>query len=156
MLKFFAKLWRWMRRWLVREPPPSPPSPPAFRSDLEYENLLLALLQEVEQGISWGQIQGFLMANQLDRMRLAQWLQGYGDRWLAQQELTQELARRLILVMLGQVTTGELGTVARTLGKRLLVSPPSEVNLGNSLAASSANSRAIAQSDDSEGRGGFR
>jgi hypothetical protein len=58
--------------------------------------------------------------------------------------------------MLGQVTTGELGTVARTLGKRLLVSPPSEVNLGNSLAASSANSRAIAQSDDSEGRGGFR
>ena len=134
MLKFLAKLSRSIKGGFVREPPPSPLPHPDFRSDLEYEKLFKELLKKVEQGESWGQLQGFLIANQLDEKRLAQWLQGYGDRWLAQPMQNQELARRL--VKLGQVATGELGTVARTLGERLLVS-----SYGDSSSMSSPSTR---------------
>jgi tetratricopeptide (TPR) repeat protein len=120
MLEFLAKLSRSIRDRFVGEPPPVQLPSPDSRSDLEYENLLWALLEEVEQGESWGQLQGFLIANRLDARRLAQWLQSYGDRLLEQPESNQELARRL--VKLGQVANGDLGTVARTLGERLLVS----------------------------------
>ncbi|HEY9605910.1 MAG TPA: tetratricopeptide repeat protein, partial [Allocoleopsis sp.] len=116
MLKVLAKLSRFIKDGLVHEPRLPHPE---FRSDLEYENLLRALLEEVEQGKSWGQLQGFLIANHLDEKQLAQWLQDYSNRWLAQPESNQELTLRLVL--LGQVATGELGTVAKTLGERLLV-----------------------------------
>ncbi|MEQ9668032.1 hypothetical protein [Coleofasciculus sp. G2-EDA-02] len=43
MFKLLAKLWRWLKRWFVRQPPPPPP-PPTKPSDLDYENVVFALL----------------------------------------------------------------------------------------------------------------
>jgi len=126
MLKLLTKLWRWLKSWFVRPSPPEPAPPPPELSDLEWENILAQLLEEVVQGKSWGQLQGFLLAKKVDKERLASWLQRFGERWLAQPESHQELAQRL--VRLGAVATGELSEVARRLGEGLLVSPSSGSN----------------------------
>ncbi|MGK7877330.1 MAG: tetratricopeptide repeat protein [Xenococcaceae cyanobacterium] len=120
MLKCLTRLWHRIKSPFVREPlPPPPPLRPDF-SDLEYENLFMGLLEKVDQGNSWGRLQGFLIANKVDKGRLAQWLRRFGEGWLAQPEVHQELAQRLML--LGQVATGELGEVASRLGERLSIS----------------------------------
>ena len=49
--------------------------------------------------------------------RLAKWLRSFGEGWLEQPEIHQELARRLGL--LGRVATGELAEVAKSLSERL-------------------------------------
>ncbi|NER28566.1 MAG: tetratricopeptide repeat protein, partial [Symploca sp. SIO1C4] len=126
MLQFFSKPCRWIKGKFLSKPLPPPPPPPPEFSDLEYENLLLELLEEVAQGISWGKIEGFLIAKNINKKRLARWLQEFGKRWLAQPELHQELAQRLLL--LAEIATGELETVARVLAEGLLMSQPSEVN----------------------------
>jgi tetratricopeptide (TPR) repeat protein len=87
---------------------------------LDYENVVLALLAEVALGKTWGQLQAFLISRNVNKERLAEWLQEFGQRWLTQPESHRELARRLVL--LGERATGELGIVAKTLGERLLVS----------------------------------
>ncbi|NEO99600.1 MAG: CHAT domain-containing protein [Symploca sp. SIO2E9] len=125
MLQFFSKPCRWIKGKFLSKPLPPPPSPPQEISDLEYENLLLELLEEVAQGSSWGQVEGFLIAKNINKKRLALWLQEFGKRWLAQPELHQELAQRLLL--LSEIATGELETVARVLAEGLLMSQPSEV-----------------------------
>ncbi len=127
MLNFFARLWRWVKSWFVRDSPSPPPSPPPELSDLDYENTLSALLEEVARGGSWGQLQGVLLARNVDKERLARWLRRFGERWLAQPESHRELARRLVL--LGERATGELGAVARRLGERLLVSSDRDSSL---------------------------
>ncbi len=123
MQNCFAKLWRWMKRGFVRTPKLTPSPPPHEISDLEYENHLMALLEQVAEGRTWGMLQGFLASRNVDKNRLTQWLQGFGERWLTQAGLEeQELARRLRL--LGEVATGELAEVAKRLSERLSASPP--------------------------------
>ena len=118
MFRFLIKLWQSIKSWFRRNTSSSPPpSPKPELSDLEYENLLLELLEQVLQGSSWGQLQGFLMANKLEPDKLARWLNNFGKSWLLQPESHGELADRLLL--LSRLATGELGEVARELGENL-------------------------------------
>ena len=101
MFRFLTKLWHWIKSWLRGDTSPSPPpSPQPELSDLEYENLLLELLSQVARGSSWGQLQGFLMAQKVEPDKLARWLKGFGKRWLLQPESHGELAHRLLLLTL--------------------------------------------------------
>ncbi|NEQ69757.1 MAG: CHAT domain-containing protein [Symploca sp. SIO2D2] len=149
MLKLFTKLWRWLKSLFVRPSPPKPATPPPELSDLEWENILGKLLEEVVQGKSWGQLQGFLVGKKVDKERLASWLQRFGERWLDQPELHQELAQRL--VRLGAVATGELGVVARRLGGDLLVS----LQLESSVTAGSSNGEQESEPVVSSASGGL-
>ncbi len=117
MLRLLRKLWNWLKGLLVRTPQPTVTPLTSEPDDIEYENILMALLEKVAEGKSWGELQGFLISRKVNPDKLAQWLQQFGQRWLEKPELHQELARRLI--MLGGVATGRLGEVARGLGKDL-------------------------------------
>ncbi|NEP58391.1 MAG: tetratricopeptide repeat protein [Symploca sp. SIO2G7] len=152
MLKLLTKLWRWLKSWFVRPSTAEPVAPHRELSDLEWENILGKLLEEVVQGKSWGQLQGFLLAKKVDKERLASWLQRFGERWLAQPESHQELAQRL--VRLGAVATGELGVVARRLGEGLLVSLPSESSVVAGSCDGEQGSESVIQSDNSVESGG--
>ena len=120
MFRFLAQILQWIKGWFRQNPPAvssAPPIPEPELSDLEYENLLLELLEQVARGRSWGQIQGFLMARKLEPEKLARWLRGFGQRWLLQPESHGELAHRLLL--LSRIATGELREVARELAEGL-------------------------------------
>jgi len=81
----------------------------------------MAVLEEAEQGKSWGNLQGVLMLRHLSAVQLAQWLKAHSSRWVVEQpEQHQELARRLL--MLGRVASGELATIASAIGTQLQVS----------------------------------
>lgn len=85
MLQFLSHPCRWIKSKFVRNPSPlNLPQKPAEIIDLEYENLFMELLEEAAQGSSWGEIQGFLIANNLDKQRLTDWLRRFGERWLEQ------------------------------------------------------------------------
>lgn len=124
MLRFLIRLWCWFKSWFVRNRPVAPPAavPPARSplSDLEYENGLIALLEEAEQGKSWGNLQGFLISRNLSPVQLAQWLKVQGSCWMEQAEQHPDLARRLLI--LGRVASGELATVVHAIGTQLQVS----------------------------------
>lgn len=143
MFKLLAKLWRWLKRWFIRQPPP--PSPPTQPSDLDYENVVLALLSEVAQGKTWGQLQAFLMSRNVNQQRLAAWLQDFGQRWLEKPEVHQELARRLVL--LGEGATGELARVARELAEGLLVVPEPDNSVITESAISGGNEQGASLSE---------
>jgi CHAT domain-containing protein/Tfp pilus assembly protein PilF len=144
MFKLLAKLWRWLKRWFMRQPPPPPP-PPTQPSDLDYENVVFALLAEVAQGKTWGQLQAFLINRNVNQQRLAAWLQEFGQRWLAQPEVHQELARRLR--RLGEVATGELARVARELAEGLLVVPEPDGSVITESAISGGNEQGTSLSE---------
>jgi len=80
----------------------------------------MAVLEEAEQGKSWGNLQAVLMLRHLSAVQLAQWLKAHSSRWVEQPEQHQELARRLL--MLGRVASGELATIASAIGTQLQVS----------------------------------
>lgn len=117
MPKFFTKLWRWIKSWFAPKPSPVSLSAQPELSDLEYENVLIELLEKVVQGNNWIQLQEFLSARKIKKAELARWLNSFGQRWLSQPEQNQELAQSLIL--LGQVATGELAQVAKSLGENI-------------------------------------
>ncbi len=120
MLRFLSNPCRYIKSRFVRNPSSPSPSPlpkPNQLSNLEYENLFLELLDKVEKGSSWGELQGFLIVKKLDKQHLAKWLRRFGEGWLEQPETHQELARRLGL--LGRVATGELAEVAKSLSENL-------------------------------------
>jgi len=144
MFKLLAKLWRWLKRWFMRQPPPPPP-PPTQPSDLDYENVVFALLAEVAQGKTWGQLQAFLINRNVNQQRLAAWLQEFGQRWLAQPEMHQELARRLR--RLAEVATGELARVARELAEGLLVVPEPDNSVITESAISGENEQGASLSE---------
>ncbi len=120
MLQFLSNPCQYIKSRFVRNPSSPSPSPspkPAEFSNLEYENLFMELLDKVEKGNSWGELQDFLIVKKLDKQRLASWLRSFGEGWLEQPETHQELARRLGL--LGRVATGELAEVAKSLSEKL-------------------------------------
>jgi len=136
MLKFLARLWHWFKGWFVRNRPAATvPSLRRTLTDLEYENALMALLEEAEQGKSWGNLRGVLVLHRLTPDLLAQWLKEHSSRWIEQPEQYQEFARRLLI--LAQVASGELATVAYAIGTQIRTdaaplsspgSPPAEKN----------------------------
>ncbi|NJN85616.1 MAG: hypothetical protein HC881_03990, partial [Leptolyngbyaceae cyanobacterium SL_7_1] len=78
MFRFLTRLWHWFKQWFnrLRPTPPAPVLSPT-RSDLDYENCLMALLEEAEQGRSWGHLQGLLICHHLSASQLTQWLKSY-------------------------------------------------------------------------------
>lgn len=123
MLHFLTKVWRWLRRCFSpssSSSPLAPNVPPTQLSDSEYDHHLLALLEAVNQGATWPELQAWLMVHNLKKNQLAQWLEHYSQQWLQQPQQHQELGRRLSL--LGRVATGELGRVACAIGAQLSAS----------------------------------
>jgi len=134
MVKFLARLWHWFKGWFVRNRPAATvPSLRRTLTDLEYENALMALLEEAEQGKSWGNLRGVLVLHRLTPDLLAQWLREHNSRWIEQPEQYQEFARRLL--MLAQVASGELATVAYAIGTQIQVNttPRSSPNRPSSV-----------------------
>ena len=106
---------------------PTPVPPPRLtRTDTEYEAILMQLLEEVNQGISSGNVAGFLMVKGVKETELAAWLRLFGERLLAVDNPSvashQELARRLVL--LSEVRGGDLGGVAGDIGRGILAKFP--------------------------------
>ncbi|HAC65255.1 MAG TPA: hypothetical protein DCF68_17445 [Cyanothece sp. UBA12306] len=93
-------------------PPPEKVEP----SNLEYENVLMILLEESVNGAIWGSLQGTLISHNIKMNQLAGWLENKGKEWQKQPDNYQELGERLRV--LGRVATGRLGDVARRLGNQ--------------------------------------
>jgi len=127
IIRFFKQL---LQRLLNRQPPPPPPSNPVrpTRSDTEYEELFLQLLEVVHQGASRGEVKGWLMGNKLKPGEFVVWLEGFGQRIADNPTPQEELARRMVL--LGNLEIGELGIVAGRIGREILeeISPKSDDN----------------------------
>jgi len=118
MLRWLAKLWRWFKGLFVRNRPAAMvPSLRLTLSNLEYENALIALLEEAKQGKSWGDLQALLVLHHLTPELLAQWLKEHNSGWIEQPEQYQEFARRLLI--LAKVASGELATVAHAIGTQI-------------------------------------
>ena len=137
MFRFLIRVWQWIKSWFGRKKPqvvavPQPTAPKPELSDLEYENLLAELLEEVVRGSSWGQIQGFLFANNLEPEKFASWLSRFGQQCLLQPESHHELGRKLLL--LSKIAKGELREVTRELGKSLSSVETEEKAVKNSEA----------------------
>ncbi|NET87368.1 MAG: CHAT domain-containing protein [Kamptonema sp. SIO1D9] len=138
------KIWRWLKNLIQRLLSPTPPPPPTPRpqpprkTDTEYENILMELLDGVDAGWSRGKIKGFLIGKNTTDKKLARWLRDFGQRWESTEQ-HQELGRRLR--KLGKEIEGELGQVATAIATRLQpVSPPPDVNpLAVNTAETSTN-----------------
>jgi len=117
MFGFLKRLWQWLKRWFGRRDEPTPPPVPPAPDNTEYENVLMAVLEGVDGGYTWGNLQGLLMSRRVEPDGLAAWLASFGERWLEHPQSYQERAGQLI--RLGQVAPGELGRVAGELGERL-------------------------------------
>ncbi|NEU71480.1 tetratricopeptide repeat protein [Hassallia byssoidea VB512170] len=122
------RLWRWLKKSLVRLFNSKSPSPPLGKhtpveprkqpTDAEYESLFLELLAGVNDGWSRRRVRGFLDANKIAQAGLVEWLRGFGERLLVSNALNAELAARM--VQLGELDVGDVGEVARDIGMRLL------------------------------------
>jgi CHAT domain-containing protein/tetratricopeptide (TPR) repeat protein len=113
----FGKIWRWLKK-LWQQLFTKPPQNPQLRSDAEQESLFLQLLDMVAKGESRENIKRFLIGNRIDEAELVAWLRRFGSNLLESPETHRELARRM--VQLGEVLGGELGKVAREIGRELL------------------------------------
>ena len=109
MVKLLARLWRWLKNKFFPSPPPLPKPTVTKPSNLEYENALLALLEEAAKGKTWGNLQGVLITRGIDSEELARWLEKFGQRWLESPDRYEELA--LKLEVLANVAQGDLGNV---------------------------------------------
>lgn len=89
-------------------------------TDAEHEKLFIQLLEEVKQGWQQADITQFFMALEprAHRSQWLTWLQSFGDRLLASGTSNLELAVRM--VKFGEVSGGELGTIAERIGFQLL------------------------------------
>ena len=150
MFRFLVRLCRWIKSWFKRNespavPAPKPTSPKPELSDLEYENLLLELLEEVVQGSNWGEIQGFLFGNNLEPEKLASWLRQFGRRWSLQPESHQELGHRLLL--LSKLAKGELREVTRELGQSIYIVKTEAQDVENAETINNPSSLTPSQSD---------
>jgi tetratricopeptide (TPR) repeat protein len=130
----FKRFWLWLKRWFRRlfktfsqsslrmvrkeNAPSNPVESPKRLTDAEYESLFIKLLEGVHQGWSQGLMQGFLISQNISEAELVKWLHGFGERVLASSAVNDELA--LLLVRLGEVASGELEQVARSIGRQLL------------------------------------
>ena len=80
------RLWRWLKRSLVRlfnSKSPSvrkhtPVEPRKQRTYAEYESLFLELLAGVNDGWSRRRVRGFFDANKIAQAGLVDWLRGFG------------------------------------------------------------------------------
>ncbi|MBZ8182103.1 CHAT domain-containing protein [Oscillatoria salina] len=133
------KIWRWLKNLIQRllsptpPPPPTPPPQPPRKTDTEYENILMELLDGVDAGWSRGKIKGFLIGKNTTDKKLAAWLRDFGQRWESTEQ-HRELGRRLR--KLGREIEGELGQVATAIATRLQpVSPPPDVTFSEATDA---------------------
>ena len=113
MVKLLARLWRWFKNKFFPSPPPVPKPTVTKPSNLEYENALMALLEEAAKGKTWGNLQAVLITRGIDSQELARWLEEFGKRWLESPDRYEELA--LKLEVLANVAQGDLGDVVRSL-----------------------------------------
>ncbi|AFY31115.1 CHAT domain-containing protein [Calothrix sp. PCC 7507] len=122
------RLWQWLKRFIQRLFRSKRTVSPPLReqktveiikqlTDIEYESLFLQLLAEVNDGLGRGGVKGFLAAKRINEGNLVEWLRGFGERLLASTAANDELAARL--VRFGELGVGELGDVARDIGKQL-------------------------------------
>jgi hypothetical protein len=89
-----------------------------------YDQHLQKLLEQIAQGRSWGEVQGFMIGQGISKDKLAHWLQRSGTTWLAQQDSPAPVA--LQLLDLGQMARGELGSAATAQAQAWIstMSPP--------------------------------
>lgn len=97
---------------------PKEPAPPLTDTDLEF--LFNELLQGVHQarGEVWAQKWLHNVEHRISTEDWVEWLRRFGDRLLASPTPNNEIAARL--VQLGELSIGEIGDVAYTIGMQLL------------------------------------
>ncbi|MEG5197421.1 CHAT domain-containing protein [Microcoleus sp. A6-C5] len=140
----FDKIWQFLKQLIQRifgtNRPISTPQQPPTVTDAEFEAKFMELLEGVNDGWASGDVTEFLIAKRLRDTEFADWLRRFGERLLAiDRETTeegghgetastdsvsslQELARQLEL--LRGICGGELGEVARNVGREILVKFP--------------------------------
>ena len=90
-MRFLRRLWRWLvarvRGNTKKQKKPEIKTEQivnkSIRSDAEYEQIFMKLLDRVAEGITPGGIKGFLFGNNISETELVGWLQGFGTRVLA-------------------------------------------------------------------------
>ena len=110
MLKLLKRVWNWLKRRFFPTSQTTSQPPLSEPDNIEYENVLMGLLEEAIEGKTSGELQGYLISRKINKDKFAQWLQQYGQPLLKQPELRQELGGRL--KVLGEVVMGKLGEVA--------------------------------------------
>ena len=97
---------------------PKEPAPPLSDTDLEF--LFNELLQGVHQarGEVWAQKWLHNIEHRISTEDWVEWLKRFGDRLLASPAPNNEIAARL--VQLGELSIGEIGDVAYSIGMQLL------------------------------------
>ncbi|WP_414690084.1 hypothetical protein [Nostoc sp.] len=97
---------------------PKQPAPPLSDTDLEF--LFNELLQGVHQarGEAWAQKWLHNIEHRISTEDWVEWLRRFGDRLLASPTPNNEIAARL--VQLGELSIGEIGDVAYSIGMQLL------------------------------------
>ena len=126
MLKLLRRLWSWIRQRLFGQAPRQRPdrtaAPQSQLSDTDYESCLFALIEKVEAGENWAALQVVLIRRRMSAAQLADWLSTFSERWLAEAEAYQSLARQL--QKLGEVAAPPLGAVATRVGRQLQMESP--------------------------------
>ena len=138
MVKLLARLWRWFKNKFFPSPPPVPKPTVAQPSNLEYENALMALLEEAAKGKTWGYLEGVLISRGIDSKELARWLEEFGKRWLESPDRYEELA--LKLEVLGNVAQGDLGNVVARLSGEFSRGKEEVFEAGNMASGEEINS----------------
>ena len=90
----------------------------AVMTEAEYEQIFMQLLDRVAEGLTPGQLKGFLIGKKISEDELVVWLRGFGKRILDSSATNDKLATRLI--QLGNISNGKLAMVAEDIGKKLL------------------------------------
>ena len=103
------KSWRWVQRKLSRQK-----KPPVNLNN--YENALMALLNQLDQGANGETAQSFLLNQGISPQQLAQWMVRFGGRWV--RHPNPRLGQQL--VQLSTVAEGELAGLSKTLGQAIL------------------------------------
>ncbi|MGC1219357.1 MAG: tetratricopeptide repeat protein, partial [Phormidesmis sp.] len=139
MLRFLRRLWSWIRQRLFGRASQQRPQSAAVAkpqlSDTDYESCLFALIEKVEAGESWAALQAVLIRRRVSAAQLADWLSTFSERWLAEAEAYQVLARQL--QQLGEMAALPFGAVAARVGRQLQIERPAvteEAALPDSIA----------------------
>lgn len=126
----FDNIWSWLKRLWQRLFGAAPKSEPEQQvstpmlSNTEYENAFFKLLDEVDQGASWGSLKGWLLIKEIPVDGLVRWLEGFAQTLAEQDTPDVELIRRITL--LGQVAVGSLGHVASDIAQRFALPEPED------------------------------
>lgn len=125
-------------------------------SDRKYEQLFLALLEDVREGRSLEQIQSRLGDRRNDRSFVS-WLRRYGQKLLQQPAKNVALAPRMMELATAEL--GELSVVSKEVGERLLAraaeSPPKALPGDEPPKAEAADRSETSQTAEGDDRAKF-